>query len=159
MSDDSDFENLGEFNDWLDRLTEDFASGTDSAGKEVVPPPLDEAPDEDESDFYYDDVEMWVQDFLLENVRRYEGNTFHWCRLWWKHAEAICRLDALWKAWEQARVSDDLNAMSMWWRDHFDHHWALLTGQEGPFRLCNSRKHDEVRKLEADWAPSGYWDT
>ena len=51
---------------------------------------------------------------------------------WWRSAEAISRLDALWRAWENLRL-DGTTGMSVWWRDHADHHMAILMDPDGPF--------------------------
>ena len=42
------------------------------------------------------------------------------------------RLEALWRAWEHLRL-DPATGMSVWWRDHADHHMRVLMADDGPF--------------------------
>ena len=154
MSDELDPGELEEISAWLDNVLSEKESDAGAGFDQVTV----DAGEPEEVETYYSHAEEWVHDWLLRTVRRAEGGIFRWCPWWWKHREAVERLDALWKSWEQARVSDDLSTMNAWWRDHFDPQWAALTSQEGPFRLCNSRKHDEVRPLSAEPTPPGYWD-
>lgn len=58
-----------------------------------------------------------------------------WCPQWWKHAEAISRLEALWRAWEFLRL-DGTTGMGVWWRDNTDHHMSVLLSTDGPFKGC-----------------------
>ncbi len=53
--------------------------------------------------------------------------------VWWMHPEAVARLDALWRAWEHLG-NDPATGMSVWWRDHADHHMGVLMSPDGPFR-------------------------
>lgn len=83
---------------------------------------------------YYGSVDEFVRDFLIHQYRRRVGPTrsFHWSRQWWRSGEAISRLESLWRAWEHLRL-DPATGMSVWWRDHADHHMAVLFSAEGPF--------------------------
>jgi len=65
-----------------------------------------------------------------------------WCAEWWRHAEAVSRLEALWRAWEHLRLDPALG-MSVWFRDHLDHHMAVLLDAEGPFKGCKPDAHAE----------------
>ncbi|WP_221186477.1 DUF4913 domain-containing protein [Terracoccus luteus] len=38
----------------------------------------------------------------------------------------------MWRAWEALRL-DPATGMSVWWRDHADHHMTVLFSPEGPF--------------------------
>lgn len=51
---------------------------------------------------------------------------------WWKYPEAIGRLDALWQSWEALRLEPTFG-MSVWCRDHADHHMRMLMSSDGPF--------------------------
>lgn len=86
----------------------------------------------------YPNVAEFVRNTLATTFRRQinvdAGVT--WCPQWWKHAEAISRLDALWRAWEFLRLDED-TGMSVWWRDHADHHMSVLLSAEGPFKGCS----------------------
>ncbi len=44
----------------------------------------------------------------------------------------MIRLEALWRAWEHLR-QDPSTGMSVWWRNHADHHMAVLMDPDGPF--------------------------
>lgn len=70
-----------------------------------------------------------------------------WCPRWFEHAEAVSRLEALWRAYESLRL-DPGTGMSVWWRDHADHHMSALFAPDGPFESCTAdRGHN------ADLAP------
>jgi len=85
---------------------------------------------------YYPTVQQFVQSWLLPIYRRsVRGPDKVWCPRWWEHGEAISRLDALWRAWETLRL-DPGTGLSVWWRDHADHHLTILLGADGPFRGC-----------------------
>src|SRR5690349_10635881 len=47
----------------------------------------------------YPDVEAWVAGWFAPTFARRLGTT-RWCASWWLHAEAIVRLEALWRSWE-----------------------------------------------------------
>jgi hypothetical protein len=94
--------------------------------------------DVDERELFYPNVAEFVADKLAATYRRQlnaqAGTT--WCPQWWKHAEAISRLEALWRAWEHLRL-DGTTGMSVWWRDHADHHMTVLLSADGPFKGCS----------------------
>ena len=80
--------------------------------------------------------------WLLEVYRRStRGQARVWCPEWWKHPEAVARMDALWRAFEQLR-QDPGTGMSVFWRDHADHHMSVLLDADGPFKGCEER-HSE----------------
>ncbi|MFC3690464.1 DUF4913 domain-containing protein [Aquipuribacter hungaricus] len=86
------------------------------------PPPL-----------YYGSVDEFVRLYLrLVYRRRIDGTHRRWAARWWEHEEAIIRLEALWRAWEHLRL-DPATGMSVWWRDHADHHMRVLMDPDGPF--------------------------
>lgn len=55
-----------------------------------------------------------------------------WSAEWWKNAEAVSRLEALWRSWEHLRL-DGATGSSSWWREHLDYHMAILMAADGPF--------------------------
>src|SRR5690606_35796777 len=81
-----------------------------------------------------------VDEFVREHLRHVYrrriagrgGSGLRWAGEWWKSDEAVIRLEALWRAWEHLR-RDPATGMSVWWRDHADHHMAVLMSPEGPF--------------------------
>ena len=85
-------------------------------------------------------VEEFVRDHLSLVYRRHvDGRNRTWCPQWWCHGEAVARLDALWRSWEFLRTDPD-TGMSVWFRDHADHHMGVLLDPDGPFRGCSPDK-------------------
>lgn len=81
-------------------------------------------------------VADWVAGYLLPRYRR--SRQQRWCPVWWEHAEAVDRLDALWQSWEALR-SEGPTGLAVWWRDFADHHLHVLTDPElGPFHACDT---------------------
>lgn len=100
-----------------------------------------------EPELYYPDVAAFVSQQLAPLWRRsFEGHHRTWCPQWWRHAEAISRLEALWRAWEHLRL-DPATGMSVWFRDHADPHMAALLDADGPFKGCSPDK-GHGRRLE-----------
>lgn len=96
----------------------------------------DEDPSEDvvEPELYYESVDEFVREKLRYSYARVVSGRgqYRWSARWWESAEAVSRLEALWRAWEHLRLEPALG-MSSWWRDHADHHMAMLLSPEGPF--------------------------
>lgn len=90
----------------------------------------------------YPSVAAWLADFLAPTYRRSFGNGSHgtWCPSWFRHAEAVDRLRALWLAWEFLRL-DAATGMAVWWRDYCDPAMAALTDTRGPFQACSPEGH------------------
>ncbi|QIS43013.1 DUF4913 domain-containing protein [Clavibacter capsici] len=80
------------------------------------------------------DLDAFVRGFLAPAYRREVSprGESRWDPEWWRHPEAVARLDALWLAWEALRL-EGATGMSVWWRDHADYHLAVLMGPTGPF--------------------------
>ncbi len=109
---------------------------------------------------YFRSVEVFVGEYLLDLYRRPVASTAStWCAEWWRHAEAIVRLEALWRSWEQLRL-DPATGMSVWLRDHADPHMAVLLSSDGPFKGCTEKKHSDrpLRPLPSTAAPAGQFD-
>lgn len=53
------------------------------------------------------------------------------------HAEAVARLDALWRTWEHYR-RDTRTGLSVWFLDHADPHMGILFAPDGPFQFCST---------------------
>jgi hypothetical protein len=84
---------------------------------------------------FYGSVDEFVREHLRYMYIRKVGSHnahYRWSAEWWKSAEAISRLESLWRAWEYLRL-DPSTGMSVWWRDHADHHMSVLMDREGPF--------------------------
>lgn len=100
----------------------------------------DDVDDVDEDDAlaqpetFYGSADEFVREFLIVTYRREVSpkGEFRWDPQWWMHPEAVARLDALWRTWEHFR-GDGATGMSVWWRDHADHHMGVLLSPLGPF--------------------------
>ena len=77
-------------------------------------------------------------------ARETSGQGQRWCSEWWKHGEAIARLEALWRSWEVARL-DPGDGASNWWLGHADPHMRVLLSEDGPFRHCKGGAHSSAR--------------
>jgi len=124
----------------------------------------DPAPDEGAGSsapaLFYPTLERFVTEQLAPLYRRsLAGNETTWCPQWWRHAEAISRLEALWRAWEHLRLDAALG-MSVWFRDHADPHMGVLLSAEGPFKGCGPEKGHSPRldPLPVDPAPAGLFE-
>jgi hypothetical protein len=88
----------------------------------------------------YLNVVEFVENYLSQVYRRQVTDISEtvWCPEWWKHAEAVARLDALWRAWEHYR-QDPSTGLSIWFLDHADPHMTKLFDPRGPFKYCSVR--------------------
>ena len=68
------------------------------------------------------------------------GSEFVWCPQWYKHVEALSRVDSLWRAWEYLRGEGALG-MSIWWIHHADPHMRMLMAPNGAFKKCTYDGH------------------
>ena len=90
-------------------------------------------PTSDAPRLYYGSVAEFYDDYLRHIYRRrVDGKSRVWAADWWRYEEAIIRLEALWRSWEQLRL-DPSTGVSTWLRDHADHHMSVLFDPEGPF--------------------------
>lgn len=106
-------------------------------------------------------VDQWVTGWLLPMwTRDLHGDAVTWCPQWWRHPEAVARLTALWLSWEHLRL-DPATGMSSWWRDHADHHLAVLLSSAAVFKGCSPKAHTDypVPQLPSDPTPEGLFDT
>ena len=105
----------------------------------------------------YPGVEDWVSDYFLPMFRRTLGGEYRWCAQWWLHGEAISRLTALWQAWEVHRLQPG-TGISVWYRDHLDHHLPVLLGARGPFYQCSEDTRRDPHQALTMPSPPGWWD-
>lgn len=112
-------------------VQEELNADTDNAQRDLEAD-VDEEP---ERETFYGNVDEFVREFLVVTYRREisRQGSYKWDPRWWMHPEAVARLDALWRAWEHLR-NDPATGMSVWWRDHADHHMGVLMSPDGPFR-------------------------
>jgi hypothetical protein len=122
------------------------ASASTAAGNPVPPP---------EDQWVFHSLDAWVEGYFVKVVERRLSNTRRWCSHWAEHDEAVARLRALWRSWEQSRACGDPLVMSAWYLDHLDRHLTVLLGAEGPFAGCQPQRHNarpplDVRPVEAN---------
>ena len=104
---------------------------------------------------YFVSMMEWFERWLRPTYRRStHGDLREWCEQWWQHAEALSRMDALWRAWEALRL-DPGTGLSVWWRDHADHHLAALLDADGPFKACGDGHVEGQPRDAAPYAPAG----
>lgn len=117
----------------------------------------DEEP-EDAPEPLFPSLEAWVNGYLVPSITVELGAGMYWCPQWWRHAEALSRLEGIWREWEQHRLPSGAG-MSVWWRDHADHHLtALMESSRTPFRQCSPTQHrDHLQPLPSDPAPPGWF--
>lgn len=101
------------------------------------------------------------EQFLLHQllplyIRIIDSRNNTWCRQWFRHPEALSRVDALWRAWEHLRL-DGKTGMSVWWKDHADPQMAVLLSRKGPFYECDLNRHKEPDPMPCDLAPEGWF--
>ena len=124
----------------FDANADDVAAPTEPTLEQ--PPPVEQLADTiPGAVLAYASVEDWVGRYLLVMYRRaVSGTGTTWCPQWWRHPEAVVRLEALWRAWEYLR-KDATTGMSVWLRDHCDPHMTQLLSADGPFKGCKSKQH------------------
>jgi len=112
---------------------------------------------DDPPTLYYGSVDEFVREFVCpifgRNVGEETRADYRWSARWWESAEAVTRLEAIWRAWEHLRL-DPATGISVWLRDHADHHLGVLMSPTGPF----SRSKDTARPdepLPYDPPPAG----
>lgn len=141
-------------------MSEDWGTlvATD-AGAEVAQN-SNEAPSDEEAapQLRFANVAEFVEVYLSRiYARDVSAPGTRWCRQWWKHGEAIARLEALWRSWEVARL-DPGDGASNWWLGHADPHMRVLLSEDGPFRYCKDGTHSTARSssmtLPTDPAPT-----
>lgn len=121
-------------------------------------PAADEEDEERPPELVYGSVDEFVRKYLRHVYRRATSDQRVWAARWWEYDEAVIRLEALWRAWEHLRL-DPSTGMSVWWRDHADHHMAVLMDPEGPFAAANHYEHaneaDKGAPLPYEAPPAG----
>jgi hypothetical protein len=122
-------------------------------------PAADDA-DEQAHQPLYKTADAWFKGWFHQLIERQVSVGLIWCPQWWRHGEAINILDALWTSWEGARVSDDPDAMLIWWERAIGMLNHLTSAEHGPFAACSSRQHQVEPgdlALPNDPAPAGYF--
>lgn len=105
------------------------------------------------------DVESWVRDVYAATFVRKITQTQRWCPSWWAHAEAVVRLETLWRTWEVARVAEHPDAMADWLRSTLDLINPVLLSPDGPFAGCTPDRHTDPTPMPLLPAPPDWWAT
>lgn len=129
----------------------DAAAGTagaasDSAGEDDAADPPKET--------IYGSTDEFVRKYLVGMYRRPVGGDHVWAPDWWAFPEAIARLEALWRSWEHLRLDGALG-MSVWWKDHADHHMGVLLSSKGPFEVTYGERTEANVPLPYTRPPAG----
>ena len=104
---------------------------------------------------FYGDVEEFVRDRLVHVYPRSPESGLVWCPQWYRHVEALMRLDSVWRAWEHLR-HDPATGMSNWLLHHADPHMRVLMDPvAGPFAHCANGEHVGLPPLTHDAPPPG----
>ena len=100
-------------------------------------PDLDDVgagPGEPLAELCFPTLKAFVEQQLAPIWRRnLSGNALTWCPEWGATPKRSRASRRLWRAWEHLRLDPALG-MSVWVRDHADHHMAVLLGADGPFK-------------------------
>lgn len=97
-------------------------------------------------DPFYGSLAAWVEGFFAPTFARRLGGHTHWCSRWWDHAEALLRLEALWRSWEFLRL-DPTTGMGVWLRDFLEPQRLVLMSGDGPFAACDADAHQPPPEL------------
>jgi hypothetical protein len=143
--------------------------GSDDSADDVFP---GEEPETDSSlqaqgtaqpapEMVFDNLEEFVTEFLVHQYQRpvvsHGRAEFTWCASWWRHKEAVNRLNALWRAWEALRM-DPTTGLANWWNSYADPTMAALFSNTGPFQGCTPAEHKPANKpLPVVPAPAGLY--
>lgn len=76
-----------------------------------------------------------------------------WCAEWYRHPQALSRLDAIWRAWEHLR-QDPALGIANWWLHYADPTMRALMDPHGPFARC-ADGHQPDEPLPSAPAPEG----
>lgn len=131
--------------DWADEALEPLepmgTMGAESDEHETEAPEL-----------HFGSVVEFYREFLRHAYKRaIDGQNRIWAADWWEYDEALIRIEALWRAWEHLRL-DPSTGMSVWLRDHADHHMPVLMDPDGAFAACD-RKADKNRTRRGEPLP------
>ena len=104
---------------------------------------------------FYGSLLEFVTEGFAPVYCRSTSPTTRWCASWWDHAEAIYRLEALWRSWELYRLEPRLGIAS-WLRDYLDPQLNVLISPAGPFAQCTEDRHSPGKPLRTNQPPEEY---
>jgi len=119
-----------------------------------------EAEPDPEPQLAYPDAATWVREWLAHNFKRRisKGSGHVWAADWWRYPEAVSRIEAMWRAWEHLRL-DPATGMSVWYRDHAEHHMRVLMDPDwGPFGKHGDETDDVTAPLPHRDPPSSMFE-
>ncbi len=90
----------------------------------------------------YDTLDDWVSEYFAPTFGRPIGGELRWCAQWGEHAEAVTRLEALWRSWESLRLEPALG-MATWLTHHLDPQLTALLSRSGTFAQCQPDRHSQ----------------
>ncbi|CAM4030002.1 DUF4913 domain-containing protein [Nocardiopsis rhodophaea] len=104
---------------------------------------------------HLEELAEWVNGFIVPVFvgARPPSSRMPWCAAWWKHIEAIGRLDALWLSYQELSVTEESGSTgpSVWFRDHLDPIMTQLRAPDGPFAGCMTKpgtpNHNDPQKV------------
>lgn len=118
-------------------FTSDFEDGfSDDSDADESALATGHSPEEPAELLYANPLEFFVNVLGPSYVREVNGGSeFVWCPQWYKHVEALSRVETMWRAWEHLRLEAALG-LSTWWLNHADPHMRVLMAPNGPFKKC-----------------------
>lgn len=109
----------------------------------------------EEPRLYYGSTDEFIREYLRHIYKRkIDGHHTFWAPQWWRSAEAIARLEAMWRAWEHLRL-DPSTGPSVWWLDHADPHMRVLMHSTGPFSKDLNTRSSLTDPLPYEAPPDG----
>lgn len=104
---------------------------------------------------FYGSVDEFVRGVVLEVYRRRVGPRAEsrWSARWWRSPEALLRLEAMWRSWENLRLDGTLG-MSVWLLQHGDPQMRALLDPDGPF-ACSEDANRSGERLPYEAPPRG----
>ena len=143
----------------LNSVLEDVHAGHLPGAAGPGRPPADRPPASGDGEpvapFFGSRLEFVIDGFAPVYCRS-TSPTVRWCASWWDHAEAIYRLEALWRTWELYRLEPRLGIAS-WLRDYLDPQLRELTSPTGPFAQCTDDRHSPIKALRTEQPPEDYF--
>jgi hypothetical protein len=76
-------------------------------------------------------LRRWLRFAYRRTVSRPGRGELRWRAQWWSSEEALGRVEAMWRSWEQARL--DPVGMTNWWLYVADPMMRVLLSDDGPF--------------------------
>ena len=146
----ADLEMVAEAIDQMETTFRKLPTAALAAGSATPEPPADaEAP----APFDFATLYTWVHIHVATIAERKvskgsseSGTAVRWCSRWYEHDEAVARLEALRRAWEEHVVQPGAG-MSSWYLTHYDPHLSALTAPGGPFWQCSPGHHQAARPI------------